>query len=176
MDPVRRIARPLLASIFLAGGLDALRAPRPKVGVAADVAPRVAQHIPGLEDADTETLIRVNGGVQVGAGVLLVLNRLPRLSALALAASLVPTTAAAHRFWELDDPGERARQQVHFFKNLSLLGGLLIALVDSAGMPGITWRARRALDRAGKTTRRTRRTATREVKLARKAARAKLPV
>ena len=48
----------------------------------------------------TEDAVRINGGVQVAAGALLTLNKLPRLAALALAATLVPTTAAGHRFWE----------------------------------------------------------------------------
>jgi putative oxidoreductase len=193
MDPVRRIARPLLASIFLAGGADALRAPRPKVPVVDDVAPEIAQHIPGLENKDTETLIRINGGVQVGAGVLLVLNRFPRLAALAAALTLIPTTAAAHRFWELKDPGDRSAQQVQFFKNLSLFGGLLIAFMDTEGRPGIGWRTRNAASRATKSVRRGTRdakragktvrreaklagkSAKRETKLAGKAARGKLP-
>jgi uncharacterized membrane protein YphA (DoxX/SURF4 family) len=183
MDPVRRIARPLLASIFLAGGVDALAKPKPKVPVAEDVAPEIAQHIPGLEDKDTETLIRINAGVQIGGGALLVINRFPRLASLSLAATLVPTTAAAHRFWELKDPGERAAQQIHFFKNLSLLGGLLIAFMDTEGRPGITWRTRNAASRAGRSMRRTKReakvagkAAKREAKLATKAARGKLHV
>ncbi len=179
---MRRIARPLLASIFVTGGLDALRAPKPKVPVVDDVAQPVAQHIPGLEDKDTETLIKINGGVQVGGGALLILNRFPRLAALALAATLLPTTAAAHRFWELHDPDDRAAQQVQFFKNLSLLGGLLIAFMDTEGRPGISWRTRNAASRAGRSVTRGKRdakrvgkTAKREAKLAAKVAKGKLP-
>ena len=57
---------------------------------------------------------------------------MPRLSAAVLATSLVPTTLAGHRFWEA--PAEtRQQQQLHFFKNLSLLGGLLIAAGDTDG-------------------------------------------
>ena len=55
---------------------------------------------------DPVTLVRLNGAVQVGAGALLAVGRVPRLAALALATTLVPTTLAAHRFWELDDPQE----------------------------------------------------------------------
>ena len=60
-----------------------------------------------------------------------------------LAATLVPTTAAGHRFWEEQDPAERAQQRIHFFKNVSMLGGLIIAAGDTEGQPGVVWRTRR---------------------------------
>ena len=37
----------------------------------------------------------------------------------------------------------RAQQQMHFFKNLALLGGLILAAVDTEGEPSLGWRARR---------------------------------
>jgi putative oxidoreductase len=158
----------MMSSMFIAGGLDALLNPQPKVPVAEHVASRVAAPFPSLAEQDTETLIRINGGVQVGAGTLLALDRFPRLSALALAASLVPTTAAGHRFWEYDDKAERQQQQIHFFKNLSMLGGLLLAAVDTEGKPGLAWRAHHAAEHAEKAVRSTRR----QARLAAKAARA----
>jgi multidrug efflux pump subunit AcrA (membrane-fusion protein) len=82
--------------------------------------------------------------VQVLAGSLLAIGKFPRLSAAALAASLLPTTAAGHRFWESDDKQERSQQQIHFLKNLSMLGGLLIAAGDTAGNPSLAWRGRHA--------------------------------
>jgi hypothetical protein len=33
---------------------------------------------------------------------------------------------------------------VHFFKNVSMLGGVLLAGVDTEGKPGVAWRAQRA--------------------------------
>ena len=71
-------------------------------------------------------------------------NRFPRLSAAVLAASLVPTTLAGHRFWEEPDKATKQKQQRDFFKNVSMLGGLLIAAGDTDGKPGVAWRARRA--------------------------------
>jgi putative oxidoreductase len=81
----------------------------------------------------------------MAAGGLLALGRLPRLSALALAGSLVPTTLAGHRFWSETDPAKRSMQQIQFFKNVSMLGGLLLAAVDTSGKPSIGWRARHAI-------------------------------
>ena len=162
----RHVARPLLASIFVVGGVDALRNAGSKVPAAEDVAEPVASKLPGLGDLDTEQLVRLNAGVQAGAGALLAIGRLPRLSALALAASIVPTTAAGHRFWE-HEGSQRADHQIHFFKNVSLLGGLLLAALDTEGKPGVVWRTRHATEHAGAAVRRTRR----EARLAAKATR-----
>ncbi len=62
--------------------------------------------------------------------MLLAAGVVPRLAAMALAASIIPTTAAGHRFWEIDDPQRRAQQRTHFLKNAAILGGLLIAAFD----------------------------------------------
>ena len=148
MKITRKVARPMMAAIFIHGGIDALRNPESKKAKAETVAPAVADTI-GLEQ-DTVDLIRINGGVMVGAGVMLAMGWLPRLAATALAGTLVPTTFAGHRFWEETDKQARAQQTVHFLKNMGLLGGLIIAATDTAGRPSLGWRARRAADRARK--------------------------
>ena len=148
MTITRRIVRPLLAAPFVSGGIDTLRNPAPRVEMAETVAPRVAEPLP-LPD-ETDKLVKINAVVQVVAGALLAIGRLPRLAASALAASLVPTTLAGHRFWEADDEAQRAQQQIHFMKNVGLLGGLLLASVDTEGAPSLTWRAKRAARRSRK--------------------------
>jgi putative oxidoreductase len=120
------VARPLLAGMFVYGGLDALRNPAGKVPRAEKVAPDVADLV-GI-DADTEQLVQLNGAVQVVAGTTMGLGIFPRLSALALAGSLVPTTLAGHRFWEEETEAGRAQQRVQFLKNLAMLGGLLLVI------------------------------------------------
>ena len=144
MTITRRLARPLLASVFVTAGIDTLRNPGPRAKMAEPVTSAAASVLP--IPADTEMLVKLNAGVQVGAGVLLATGRFPRLAACALAASLVPTTAAGHRFWEEGDPARRKQQQVQFFKNLSMLGGLILAAVDTEGAPSLTWRAKQAIE------------------------------
>ncbi len=154
--------------MFVTGGYDAYRNPAGKVPAADDVAPPIAARIPGLPEGETEQLVKINGAVQVAAGSLLAIGKLPRLSALALAASLVPTTAAGHRFWEAKGD-DRSQQQIHFFKNVSMLGGLLLAALDTEGRPGVLWRTRHATEHAGAAVRRGRKEArltAREAKLA----------
>ena len=46
------------------------------------------------------------------------------------------------------DPKERFGQLSHFLKNLGLLGGLLLAAVDTEGKPSVGYRARRAAHKA----------------------------
>ena len=145
---LRRLARPLLASIHVYGGLNALRNVGYHVQQAEPVVSRIADVLPERVPNDIATLVRIDAAVKIGAGVLLGLGKSPRIAATVLAASLVPTTIAGHPFWQEDDKSARANQQAHFVKNLSILGGLLIAAGDTAGRPSLGWRARSAADRA----------------------------
>ncbi len=170
MTLVRRVARPMLAAMFVVGGLDQLKHPSRKADAAAPLVEKVAPVL-GLPD-DTELLVRANGATMVGAGSLLALGRLPRIASTVLAATLVPTTIAAHAYWSEQDPEVRARQRTQFLKNLGLLGGLLLAAVDTEGKPGLAYRAHMVGDSAHRTARQTRReakhlahTAAREAKL-----------
>jgi uncharacterized membrane protein YphA (DoxX/SURF4 family) len=70
-------------------------------------------------------MVQLHGAVNLIGGLLLALGIKPTLAAWALITNLIPTTFAGHRFWEEDDDGARMGQQIHFLKNVSLLGGLL---------------------------------------------------
>jgi uncharacterized membrane protein YphA (DoxX/SURF4 family) len=137
----------MLASTFIVAGLNTLRDPGRVAPKAEPVVRPVADRVSIVPDK-TEQAVRLNAAVQVVAGSLLALGRLPRLSALAIAATLVPTTYAGHRFWEVDDKQERAQQRIHFLKNLSMFGGLLLAAADTAGNPSLAWRSRHAVKAA----------------------------
>jgi putative oxidoreductase len=157
MTLVRRIARPMLAAMFVAGGLDQLKHPGRKADTARPLVEKLAPAM-GLPD-DTELLVRANGAAMIGAGSLLALGRLPRLASTVLVATVVPTTLAAHPFWQEHDPEIRAQQKVQFLKNLGLLGGLLLAAVDTEGRPGLAYRAHMVNDTAHRAARQTRREA-----------------
>ena len=140
MTLVRRVARPMLAAMFVVGGLDQFKHPARKVETARPLVEKFAPAV-GLPD-DAELLVRANGVAMVAAGSLLALGRLPRIASGVLAATIVPTTLAAHAFWNEQDPEVRAKQKVQFLKNLGLLGGLLLAAVDTEGRPGLAYRAK----------------------------------
>ncbi|GAA1421721.1 DoxX family protein [Streptomyces thermospinosisporus] len=141
MSVLRVLGRPMLASMFLAGGLDSVRRPQDVAPAAEPVVQPVTERVDALPDR-TEQAVRLSGAVQVAAGLMLATGRMPRPAALAIAATLVPTTLAGHRFWEEDDPEARSGQRIHFLKNLSMLGGLLIAADDTGAAPSLLWRGR----------------------------------
>ena len=149
MTITRLLARPMLATIFVAGGINALRnteghAVKAKK-VVDKVLPVAQQAMPKAPiPTDPATLVRINAGAQILAAAALATGRAPRLSATVLAASLVPTTVAGHAFWNETDPQAKNAQRLQFYKNTSVLGGLLLAAVDPEGKPGLAWRARRA--------------------------------
>lgn len=147
----RLLARPLLSSIFVAGPLNALKdaeghAVKAKVvtdrviPAAQRLGERVGVPVPG----DPAVWVRVNAVVQLAAALGLATGRAPRISSAVLAGTLVPTTLAGHRFWDETDPGAKKAQRIQFAKNLSILGGLVIAAGDTDGKPGVAWRARHA--------------------------------
>lgn len=138
----RKLARPLLASAFITRGVDALQHPGSRIPAAQKFSATVAEPLgmPG----DPELLVRVNGAVMAGAGTLLALGKFPRVAGAALALSLVPATLFEHRFWEEEDAEVKAAEKKQFFGNLGLLGGVILASLDTAGSPGLVWRTKNA--------------------------------
>ena len=158
---IRRLARPMLASVFIIDGVETLRNPQARVENAAPlvdkatplvekgeqaVNERVSTNVPPVPK-DTETLVKALAGVKVGAGVLFALGKAPRLSALALTASHVPTTVSRHAFWMESDPAARSRKTTGLATDVALLGALILATADTAGQPGLGWRARKVGDK-----------------------------
>lgn len=61
----------------------------------------------------------------------------PIIGALLLAVFLLPVAVIMHNFWTVTDPGQRANEQIHFFKDLALAGAALLyaAALHRAGVP-----------------------------------------
>ncbi len=169
---VRRIARPMIAALFVIQGLEALRHPGPLAERSSPLLDKVVPML-GLPD-DKVMLVRANAVTQIVGGALVASGRLPRLGAALLAGSLVPTTLAGHAFWDEKDPAAKRAQRIQFLKNVSMLGGLLITASDTAGKPGLVWRAQNA----GKVTQREAKHAlhstAREARIARQGAQIKV--
>ncbi|HET6499955.1 MAG TPA: DoxX family protein [Amycolatopsis sp.] len=149
---LRRLARPLLSSIFVYGGINALRQAEGHAELAKPFLDSTIgqRRLPEQVPTDPVTLVRADAVVKIVAGSALAFGKLPRLSALALAGSLLPTTLAGHAFWAAKDAGERQDRLIHFLKNAALAGGLLIAAADTAGKPSLGRRAHRAAKKASK--------------------------
>lgn len=137
--PVRFVARPLLGAMFVTDGLDALRSPGPRLQAVADA---------GLDKP--EQLVRANAAAMLLGGLGLSTGRLPRLSALVLVGSLVPTTVVGHAFWSAADKDAKTQQRIQFTKNLGLLGGLLLAAADTGGRESLPHAAHRVSHRAAR--------------------------
>jgi uncharacterized membrane protein YphA (DoxX/SURF4 family) len=161
MTLLRAVPRVMLASYFVSSGIKAIRDPESLVPAAEPLADRVVplvkeyapEQVASYVPENTVTLVRVFGVAQVLGGTALATGKGRRLGALLLAGTLVPSTIAKHPFWKVQDPEERAQDRNHFLKNISLLGGVLIASADTEGKPSLAWRAQKGGEKLAKETR-----------------------
>lgn len=137
----------MLSAVFIGRGVEALRSPKPAV----DAARPTLEGLSKLPDpvgtnvpTNAETVARITAGVQIGGGLLLASGKLPRLASAALAFSVVPGSLGGHMFWNETDPARKAEERRAFLTDVSLIGGLIIAAVDTEGKPSLGWRSRRA--------------------------------
>jgi len=165
----RVLARPLLASGFIYGAVTALRHSQELTPKAQPVADKV---VPAAKKAgvplpeDTQTLVRLNAAAQIVGGLALASGKAPRLGALVLVATTVPATVVEHPFWSATSPDDKTSQRLHFVKNLSMVGGALLASADTNAKPGLAWRAQRAAKDARREAGHLATSAKREAKLA----------
>ncbi|MFV0459035.1 MAG: DoxX family protein [Actinomycetales bacterium] len=172
MSLVRLVARPLLAASFILDGVDHVRHPGTRTQAVTPMVNQLASRT-SVPD-DPELLVRVNGAAMAGAGTMLAIGKLPRLSSTVLAATVLPATFADYDFWAESDADRKAFKRKQFLTKLGLFGGVLLAAVDTQGQPGLAWRgeravkdAKRAAGLAKKDARRAAADAKREARLAR---------
>ena len=139
---------------MIQNGLDAARHPTPRLETAGPVLDKVTpllERVPGPVKlpSDRVTVIRAAGAITAGAGALLAIGKLPRLASVAIAVTY-PVVQPDPPFWVEKDPELRRAKRTEFLKNMGLLGGTLLASVDTAGSPDLAWRSRRAAKRAKK--------------------------
>lgn len=110
----QRLGLLIFSAIFASGSWNLVAEPAPR----AEQARRLGLPVPN-------GLVRWTGVVMLAGTAALQVAPLRRLAAALLALQLLLITAVGHRFWE-EEPGPRRKaQQVHFSKNLSLLGAAL---------------------------------------------------
>jgi len=129
MRPITTLARPLVAAPYIITGLETLRDPGRRAEQVGPAVKPVADRVEWLPK-DPETLVRIEGAISLGTGMLLLTGRFSRLTSLMLAAQLVPAVATEHRFWTEDDPERRDNERSHLLKNASLLGALLMVAAE----------------------------------------------
>jgi putative oxidoreductase len=132
-DGVLLLGRLLLAILFLPSGIRKLLGFQ---GFAATLADR------GLPYPEYWAAAAV--AIEVLAPIALLVGVFPRVTALLLIAFVIAATATSHRYWEFAEPARRF-QEISFFKNVGILGGLLFYFVSGPGAwSWAGWRSRPA--------------------------------
>ncbi|MGO4385787.1 DoxX family protein [Specibacter sp. RAF43] len=151
MSIVRALARPMLASSFILAGADRLRHAEQTAAQLSPMLRRVSAALP--VQASEKTLARVLAGTQVGAGVLLAAGKCSRAAAVLLSVTAGLSAYVEYRSAESDTAAGKSHRRGQLAKNIGLLGGALLASVDTAGRPGLAWRAGHLIESGKKTTR-----------------------
>ena len=124
---LNRVARPLLAAVSVANGVETLLNPKPKIEATAQLLEKTPAPVnPAL-------IVQAGAAVKIAGGVLMGLGWAPRIAAMALAADLIPATLAEHPFSATGSPDARKARQANFLSNCGLLGGLLLASTAPRG-------------------------------------------
>lgn len=119
--PLSLAGRLLLALLFLPAGISKIGGFDGTVGYIASA---------GLPLPQLGAILAIL--VEVGGGAALVLGLWTRFAALALALFTLVATFAFHNFWAMPE-NMAMMQQLMFFKNLAVVGGLLMLAVAGPG-------------------------------------------
>jgi putative oxidoreductase len=77
--------------------------------------------------------VPVSGALIVVGGLNILFGYRAKASAWLIVLFLAPVTLMMHNFWSLTDPQAAMQQQIHFMKNLAMLGGALLIAYFGAG-------------------------------------------
>lgn len=115
------VGRLLLAAVFLPAGLSKITGFAGTVGYIGSV---------GMPMPTASAVVAI--AVEVLGGLALVLGFQARIAALVLAAFTLVASFFFHNFWTLPE-AQQMMQQLMFFKNIGLVGGLLTLAAWGAG-------------------------------------------
>lgn len=150
----RKIARPMLASVYVADGVDTLINTEAHISGTEAALGRIRKVVPmqyrAFVPRDPELVARGIGGMKVAAGSSLALGKFQRVSAAVLAVTAIPSLVGRYAFWSADSSEDKASQRTGFLSQVGLLGGLLITVSDTQGKPDLVWRSRHAAKVANK--------------------------
>lgn len=120
-NPLALVGRLLLALLFLPAGISKIAG---FAGTAAYIGSK------GLPLPELGAMIAII--VEVGGGLALIAGFKTRMAALALAVFTLVATFVFHNFWGV--PADQAMmQQLMFYKNIAVVGGLLVLAAHGAG-------------------------------------------
>jgi putative oxidoreductase len=131
-NPLSLVGRLLLALLFIPAGISKISGFEGTVGYIASV----GLPLPTLAAIGTIAL-------EIGAGLMLAVGWKARWAALALAGFTLLATILFHNFWAM--PADKAFvQQLMFFKNIAVVGGLLVVAAFGAGRLSLDGRSGQA--------------------------------
>ena len=113
--------RIMLALIFILSGWGKIGGFEGTVGYIA------SKGLPLPEVAAAAALV-----VELAGGILLIVGWQTRWAATALLLFMIPTTFIFHNFWAVE-PAQQSMQQIHFMKNIAIMGGMLYVMAFGAG-------------------------------------------
>jgi putative oxidoreductase len=120
-NPLNLIGRLLLALLFLPAGIS-------KITGFAGTAGYIGSA--GLPMPELGAVIAIL--VEVGGSLALIAGFGTRIAALALAVFTLVATFVFHNFWAVP-PDQAMMQQLMFYKNIAVVGGLLVLVANGAG-------------------------------------------
>ncbi|MEO8079995.1 MAG: DoxX family protein [Caldimonas sp.] len=120
-EPTLLVARILLGLLFLISGIGKVGGFDGTVGYIA------AKGLPMPQVVAVLTIL-----VELGGGLALVFGFFTRQAALALAVFTLLAAIIFHAFWAAPE-AQKMMQQIHFLKNLSIVGGMLMLFVTGPG-------------------------------------------
>jgi putative oxidoreductase len=120
-DPLALAGRILIAALFIPEGWEQVTGFQGTVGYIA------SQHVPLPEVCAVLSIF-----AHIGLSVLLLVGWQARWAALALAIFVAVITPIFHNFWSLEG-GQREMQELNFWKNAAIVGGLLFAAAFGPG-------------------------------------------
>lgn len=121
----RALARPLLASWFVYGGVRAALDPQKGAQAAQPVVEPLLRDA-GI-DVPLEALVRAHGIATATTAAVLAVSKSPRAAGVVLTGLAAVTVATATPFWRMEEGAERDAALEQFMKNLSLLGAAMLA-------------------------------------------------
>jgi putative oxidoreductase len=121
MDIVLLVGRILFGGFFIMSGINHFRNLAMMSGYAK------SKNVPFARLAVIGT-----GAMLVVGGASVVLGILPIVGLTVLVLFLLSTLATMHDFWNLEDPQQRAADQVNFLKNVALIGASLALMYGAS--------------------------------------------
>jgi putative oxidoreductase len=119
-DFIILVARVLIGWIFVMSGWEKLMNYQT---AAANIAQRGAP----------EVLAYLAPLVEFVSGVAVVLGIMTEYAAVLMFVFTIAATVTSHRFWQFSDPAQHRAQSTNFWKNVSMMGGMLLLFVTAGG-------------------------------------------